>query len=262
MENKLIEILSNLKANSKKAFTAYIMAGERGIKGTIEDAVRLREMGTNILELGVPFSDPAADGLTIQEAGKRALSNGTTIYDVLNCVEEIKKRVDMPIVIMTYLNPILSVGIEKFFTLSREKGVDGVIIPDVPLEEANPYIDSCIKNNVSYIPLVTLTSSTERIKKIVNIASGFVYCVNTLSVTGKENKISNDTLNLLKQVKSFSNVAVLSGFGISTKEEARELANASDGVIVGSQIIKHLQNKEYKKIKNIIENIDIVNNGM
>ncbi|MEG2892804.1 MAG: tryptophan synthase subunit alpha [Clostridium sp.] len=262
MNNRLTQVLDALKENNKKAFTAYIMAGEDGIEKTINDAEILYNMGVDILELGVPFSDPAADGQTIQRAGEKALRNGTTIYSVLKASKSIKEKTNMPIVIMTYLNPILSVGIEEFFRKAYENGVNGVIIPDVPLEESTPFIKASLENNISYIPLVTLTSSESRIISILEKASGFVYCVNTLSVTGKENKLSENTINLLKKVKKLSKLPVLSGFGISTSQDARELAKYSDGVIVGSQIIKHIQNKEYKKIKNIIENIDIVNNGM
>ncbi|KMT20918.1 tryptophan synthase subunit alpha [Clostridium cylindrosporum] len=252
-KNRIESLFETLKEKNKKAFVAYLMSGENSLEKTKQDVLKLEELGADLIELGVPFSDPAADGEIIQKAGIKALKNGVSIKDVLSLTADIRKSSQIPIVIMTYLNPILSLGVEEFFLKASEAGVDGVIIPDVPIEESSIVKDEADKRGISFIPLVTLTSTVERIEKICNLASGFVYSVNILGVTGKMDKISSGATELLQRVKSISSVPVLAGFGVSTPEKAREMKKNCDGVIVGSQIIKLINENKFQDIKKLID---------
>lgn len=252
MENRIDLLFKRLKKENKKAFVAYLMTGEESLEKTKEDILRLQGMGTDLIELGVPFSDPAADGKVIQDAGLRALKNNVSIKDVLNLVKDIRKETEIPIVIMTYLNPILSLKIEGFFKKASEVGVDGVIIPDLPYEEYSLIKDSIENSGVNYIPLVGLTSEEERIKNISEIASGFLYAVNVLAVTGGDTSLTDRTNKLLDKAKGISNVPVLSGFGISTVEKVNQVKGHCDGIIVGSKIITLINENKWDEIEKLI----------
>lgn len=253
MKNRIEALFQKLKHENKKAFVSYLMTGEVSIEKTKEDVLKLEEIGADLIELGVPFSDPAADGKIIQEAGVRALKNGVTIKDVLKLVIELRKITNIPIVLMTYLNPVFSMGIKNFFNEAENAGVDGIIIPDLPYEEYSLIKDEVENSSISFIPLVGLTSSKERIERISNIASGFLYAVNVLAVTGGDTVLTDRTNNLLDEARSISKVPVLSGFGVSTVEKVDLVKNHCDGVIVGSKIITLIQENKWDEIEKLIQ---------
>ncbi len=252
MKSRIDLLFENLKKENKKAFVAYIMTGEVSIEKTKEDILRLEKIGVNLIELGVPFSDPAADGKVIQEAGERALKNNVSIKDVISLIKELRSITNIPIVVMTYLNPVFSMGIKNFFSEAGEAGLDGVIIPDLPYEEYSLVKEEVENSPIAYIPLVGLTSGAERIEKISKIASGFLYAVNVLSVTGGETSLTDRTNMLLDEAGRISNVPVLSGFGVSTVEKINQVKSHCDGVIVGSKIITLIQENKWDEIEKLV----------
>lgn len=252
MKNRIDLLFENLKKENKKAFVAYIMTGEVSIEKTKEDILRLEKIGVNLIELGVPFSDPAADGKVIQEAGERALKNNVSIRDVILLIKELRCITNIPIVAMTYLNPVFSMGIKNFFTEASEAGLDGVIIPDLPYEEYSLVKEEVENSTIAYIPLVGLTSGSDRIEKISKIASGFLYAVNVLSVTGGETSLTDRTNMLLDEAGRISKVPVLSGFGVSTVEKINQVKSHCDGVIVGSKIITLIQEDKWDEIEKLV----------
>lgn len=252
MENRINKLFKGLREENKKAFVTYLMTGEESLEKTKQDILRLEKMGTHLIELGVPFSDPSADGKVIQDAGIKALEKNISIKDVISLVKDIRELSEIPIVIMTYLNPVFSMGIDKFFKEASKVGVDGIIIPDLPYEEYNMIKYEVENNNVLFIPLVGLTSGRDRIEKISAMAKGFLYAVNVLSVTGENTKLTDKTNLLLDDARSISNVPVLSGFGVSSVEKINSVKKHCDGVIVGSKIIKLIQENNWDEIQNLI----------
>lgn len=236
----------------------YITAGDPNPKITPIIADSLIEGGVDILELGIPFSDPIADGPTIQAASLRALNAGITPKQVLEIAGEIKKKHKTPIVILTYYNPIFRMGLENFFNLIKKNSLDGVVIPDLPVEEAKEYCKMARKYYVDTIFLATPSTSEERLVKIIQNSSGFLYLVSHFGVTGTQEKLEESTLELIKKIlpKTTNKIPVAVGFGISTPNQAKSIyENGSDGVIVGSAFVKiieeNIQNQEImlKKIR-------------
>ena len=244
-------ILSCTK-RGEKAFVPYIMAGDGGIKTLKKTILFLQEIGVTAIELGIPFSDPVADGPTIQEAGERALSHGVTLRKVMQEIALFKKEVTVPLVIMSYLNPIIQYGIDEFVEDCSVNGVDGLIIPDLPYEESDLLRQAVEKFEIALIPLVSLTSPPERIRKITDAGEGFIYAVTVNGITGVRDGFDNDLGRHLKALKEVSPVPVLAGFGISTPEQVESLGALADGVIVGSAIVTALQNEDYETIRNLV----------
>ena len=195
------------------------------------------EAGADLIELGVPFSDPTAEGPVIQGANIRALAGGVTTDKVFDLVRKLRKKVTIPMVFMTYANVVFSYGSERFISTCREIGIDGLILPDIPYEEKDEFDGICKQYDVDLISLITPTSH-ERISMIANDASGFVYCVSSLGVTGTRTKITTDIGAMVDLVKKAKDIPCAVGFGISTPEQAKQMAEKSDGVIVGSAIVK------------------------
>lgn len=246
-------VFQKLKAAGEKAFVPYIMAGDGGLEKLKETILFLDKEGASVLEIGIPFSDPVADGPTIQRAGKRALDNGTTLSGIFQALTEVRPHVSVPFVLMTYLNPILSFGRERFIEQCVQAGVDGLIIPDLPFEH-NDVLSSVLKPaNIALIPLVTLTSPIERIRKIASEASGFLYAVTVTGVTGVRREFQDSLFTYLEQVKSVTTLPVLAGFGISTPEHVQEMAKICDGVVVGSRIIDLLEEGNKDGIRDLIQ---------
>lgn len=238
--------------NGGKAFVPYIMAGDGGIDALKDQLVFLQESGATVVELGIPFSDPVADGPTIQDAGLRALRAGTTLRSVLEKLKEIRSDITVPIVLMTYINPIFKYGLEAFFADSEAAGVDGLIIPDVPAEQfelIQPYIE---KTDIALIQLVTLTSPAERIERLASISQGFLYAVTVTGITGARAEVNEKLESFLQTLKQHSKVPVLAGFGISTPEQVKEIAQYGDGVIVGSRIVDLLHQGKRDEIAGLI----------
>ncbi|MFC1753613.1 tryptophan synthase subunit alpha [Thermoproteota archaeon] len=231
----------DLKAKNESALIGYITAGIPTPEDTVDIAKVLIRGGVDILELGVPFSDPIADGPTIQAAAHQALTLGITVQKVFNMVEEIKGKHNVPICLLTYYNPIYHMGIEKFMETSQRYGVNGLIVPDLPVEESKDYQAAAKKHNIDTIFLASPATSAERFRKIEEVISGFLYIVSLYGVTGARSSIDDNTLNLVKRFKQYSlgNVNLAVGFGISKPEHVKQVLSAgADGAIVGSAFVK------------------------
>lgn len=220
-----------------KAFIPFITAGDPSVDITEQLVHRMTAAGADLIELGIPFSDPIAEGPVIQQADYRALSAGVTTDQIFAMVESIRKTNDIPIAFMTYINPIFTYGTEKFLKNCQAAGIDALIVPDVPFEEKEELKGYCDKYNVTLISMIAPTSK-ERIRMIVEEAEGFLYCVSSMGVTGERSDIGSDAKEMIHQVKAVKDIPCAIGFGISTPEQAEEMARFSDGVIVGSAIVK------------------------
>lgn len=244
-----------LQAKDDKAFIAYIMAGDGGLDQLENQINALQEAGVDLIELGVPFSDPVADGPVIQAAGIRSLANGTTLQAILKELTKIKASISVPIILMGYLNPMAAIGFEKFGELAREAGVSGVIIPDVPYEEEDTLKPALDANDIALIRLVSLTSDDERISTLTRDAEGFIYAVTvngTTGVRGAEEGFAEGLDQHLAKLRAVSPIPVCAGFGISSKQTAEKMGEYADGVIVGSQIVQYLHEGTPELIADLI----------
>ncbi len=224
----------------KKAFIPFITCGDPTLDVTEEAVVAMAEAGADLIELGIPFSDPTAEGPVIQEANIRALANKVTTDDVFALVARLRERgVQIPMVFMTYSNVLFSYGLERFAVAAAKAGIDGVILPDVPHEEKPEFAEPLAAEGLDLVSLIAPTSH-ERIRQIAGDAAGFVYCVSSLGVTGVRSEITTDIAAMVELVRSATDVPCAVGFGISTPEQAANMAAKSDGAIVGSAIIKIL----------------------
>ena len=246
------KIKKALTEKGKKAFIPYIMAGDGGLETLEEKLLYLQECGADAIEIGIPFSDPVADGPTIQKAGIRALRRGTTLRKVLETIQTFKNEISVPLILMTYLNPIVAYGVDKFAEDAAEAGILGCIIPDLPLEEENFILPALEQQGISLIRLVTLTTPVERIREIGSRATGFIYAVTVTGITGARNNFSKELVGFLNMVKSSSSVPVLAGFGVSSAEQVREVCKHCDGVIVGSKIIDLFIQDDLAGIKQLV----------
>lgn len=223
-----------------KAFIAFITGGDPDLDTTEELIVSLEEAGADLIEIGVPFSDPIAEGEVIQAANERALKSGCTTDALFQMIEKVRDKVAVPLVLLTYINPIYTYGKERFLKRCNECGIDGIIVPDLPYEEKEELIDDCDTNNVHLISLIAPTSN-ERIEMIAKDAKGFIYCVSSLGVTGVREDIKTDLSNMVGRVKKVTSTPCAIGFGISIPEQAKEMSKLSDGVIVGSAIVSLIE---------------------
>lgn len=231
--------ISNAFKNGK-AFIGFLTAGDPSLEKTEEFVLEMVKAGADLIEIGIPFSDPIAEGEVIQRANVRALANGTTMDKVFETVKKIRQKTQVPIVFLTYLNPVFTYGYDHFFRECSEYGIDGVIIPDIPFEEKGELLPFSDKYDVDIISLIAPTSE-ERINKLASCAKGFVYCVSSKGVTGVRNEIKTDLPSIVSSVRSATNVPVAVGFGISTPQQASEISKYADGVIVGSAIVKIIE---------------------
>lgn len=256
--SRVKQAFTKLKDRNEKAFVPYIMAGDGGLEVLAERLIFLEKCGATAIEIGIPFSDPVADGPTIQQAGIRALEQGTSMVDVLKAVAAVRNQVNIPLIFMTYMNPIVALGLEEFVKLSKQAGVDGCIIPDLPIEEEEiiePLLD---QENIELIRLVTLTSPIERLKKITEKGNGFIYAVTVTGITGARSGFDEQLGQYLQQVKQLSAIPVLAGFGISTPEHVKEVSQYCDGVIVGSKIVDLFAKNDLKGIEALIKSAGTV----
>jgi tryptophan synthase alpha chain len=221
-----------------KAFIPFITCGDPTIESTEKNVIAMEAAGADLIELGIPFSDPTAEGPVIQDANIRALKNKVTTDDVFDMVVRLRKTVKIPMVFMTYANVVFSYGSERFMSKCSEIGIDGIILPDIPYEEKKEFEDVCKKYGVDLISMIAPTSH-ERIKMIASDAAGFIYCVSSLGVTGVRTNITTDIGAMIKLVKEANkDIPAAVGFGINTPEQAKKMAQYADGVIVGSAIVK------------------------
>lgn len=231
--------MSRIKSafENKKAFIAFVTGGDPDLETTEALIPQMAQAGADLIEIGIPFSDPIAEGVVIQEADERALKAGTTTDKLFEMVSRVRKKIDIPLVFMTYMNPVYTYGTDKFTKRCAECGIDGVIIPDVPFEERDEVKGACEAAGIELISMIAPTSR-ERISMIASEAKGFLYCVSSLGVTGVRSKITTNIKEMVDHVKEVSNIPCAIGFGIATPEQAREMAAVSDGAIVGSAIVK------------------------
>ena len=220
-----------------KAFIPFLTCGDPDLATTEKLIEAMAEAGADLIELGIPFSDPTAEGPVIQSANMRALNNGVTTDRIFAMVRRVREKISVPMVFMTYANVVFSYGTERFIRTASEIGMDGIILPDVPFEEKDDFAPLCRQYGLDFISLVAPTSR-ERVAMIAKEASGFIYCVSSLGVTGMRSQITTDVGALVKLAKSVSDLPTAIGFGISTPEQAAEMAAKADGVIVGSAIVK------------------------
>jgi tryptophan synthase alpha chain len=234
MPNRIDQCFSALRARNEKAFIAYICAGDPDLARTVDLAFALEKAGTDILELGVPFSDPLADGLVNQLAAQRALEAGATVPGVLDRIRQIRRQSQIPIVLYTYLNPIFQFGFERFQHEAAAAGVDGFLILDLPPEEDQP------GDGPFHIRLIAPTTPPERIERICARAAGFIYYVSREGVTGVQTKVASSVGDQVAQIRKYTKLPIAVGFGISTPEQAREIAHVADAIVVGSAIVKKI----------------------
>ena len=220
-----------------KAFVAFITAGDPNLDKTAEYILEMERAGADLIEIGIPFSDPIAEGVVIQEADLRALQSGTTTDGIFDMVEKLRRKTDMPLVFMGYLNPVFHYGYERFFARCKECGISGIIIPDLPYEEKGECEEIAAKYGVDVISMIAPTSAA-RIRAIASEAKGFLYVVSSMGVTGIRSEIKTDLASVHVAVREASDIPAAVGFGINTPEQAAKVAQIADGVIVGSAIVK------------------------
>ncbi|BCJ99510.1 tryptophan synthase subunit alpha [Anaerocolumna chitinilytica] len=220
-----------------KAFISFITGGDPDLETTKELILAMEEAGADLIEIGIPFSDPIAEGAVIQEANERALSSGCTTDKLFDAIHEIKEKVSVPLVFLTYINPIYTYGKERFFKRCVECGIDGIIVPDLPFEEKEELSQESSRYEVNLVSLIAPTSN-ERIRMIASQAEGFIYCVSSLGVTGVRTDIQTDITSMISMVREVTDTPCAIGFGISTPDQAKKFAALSDGAIVGSAIVK------------------------
>lgn len=250
---RLQQKFKELRLKKKCAFIAYITAGDPSLSVTKELIFELERSGADIIELGVPFSDPLADGPVIQAASQRALKKGTTLAKIIQLVKNIRKDVRIPLCLMSYYNPIYKMGLSHFTSESQRAGVDGVIVPDLPPEEAKGFAKAMRREKIDTVFFVSPMSSAKRIKLAIQASSGFIYYVSLTGITGARKDLAEGLKAKVSLIKRYTAKPVCVGFGISRPQQVRELSNFCDGVIVGSAIVNKIAENLNKEglIKNI-----------
>jgi len=251
--NRIEHKFQELKRKRKKAFIAFLTSGDPSLAVTRQLVWALEKVGVDLIELGVPFSDPLADGSTIQDASLRALRKGVNLKSILKTVKDIRRLSSIPIALMTYYNPVYSYGEDRFIVDACKSGVDGLLIPDLPPEESPRLVSLAKKKGLSTIFFLSPTTSKDRMKKITAASTGFIYYVSLRGVTGERAKLPADLIAKLKSVKKLTKKPVCVGFGISTPAQVRSISKVADGVIVGSAIIKEIE--KHSRQKDLLERV-------
>jgi len=248
--NRIESTFKELKNSGAKGIITYLTAGYPGLEATEELVMAMAESGVTMVELGVPFSDPVADGPVIQAASMRSLQNKTTLADVLSLSKRLREKLTIPLLIITYYNPVYAYGVERFVGEVKNSGIDGVIVPDLPLEESDWLAGKLQKENIHFIYMLSPTSTRQRMITTVQKATGFIYCVSTAGVTGTRDAIPKEGLSLLARIRELTELPLALGFGISTPQQVASLGDGADAAIIGSAIIKLIDqggNKEQIK---------------
>jgi tryptophan synthase alpha chain len=239
--SRIRDTFAELKHSGRGGFIPFITAGDPDLVTTELLLIELAAAGADIIELGVPFSDPVADGEVIQRASERALRRGVTIGDALRCVSNAKKHIDVPIILFSYLNPLLKFGRDQLIEEVQRAGIDAVLITDLTPEEGGPWITTFRDHAVDLIFLVAPTTSDERLRRIAEQASGFIYAVSRAGVTGARNEIPRDAESLVKRVRAVSDLPIAVGFGISTAEQIRQVWHFADAAVIGSALVSQVE---------------------
>lgn len=255
--NRIEKQFSERLNRGEKLFVPYIMAGDGGLEVLEERLTFLEQNGAAAIEIGIPFSDPVADGPTIQKSGIRSLQTGTTLKSSLIKIEEIRSKIGVPLVLMTYMNPILAYGIDQFVVDLKKSGLDGCIIPDLPIEEEDIIASRLETVGIELIRLVTLVTPKERIEKIAKKGGGFLYTVTIKGITGIRNEFDKSLVSFLEMVKEVSDIPVVAGFGVSTTEQVKELSLYCDGVVVGSKIVDLFYENKLDEIAELMKAIQL-----
>jgi len=238
---RIADRLAQCKAAGRPAFVAFLTAGDPSLERTVSTALELDKAGVDVLELGVPFSDPLADGPVIQRSSERALARGVTLARVLEAVRQIRRSSQLPLVLFSYLNPLLQRGLGRVAREAAEAGVDGVLVTDMPPEEGGEWIEAARAARLDTVFLASPTSPEERLRKVAEASRGFVYAISRTGVTGERQSLSDDARPLVARLRALTQVPVALGFGISTPEQVKEAALAADAVVVGSALVRFLE---------------------
>lgn len=238
MASRIDKAFRRLKRQGRKAFIPYVMAGDPSLERTEELVLLLEDCGADIVELGVPFTDPLADGPVIQAAAQRALAAGVTLRGVITFVKGLREKTQVPLVLMTYYNPVFKYGVEAFCRDAAEAGVDGLIVPDLPPDEAGELMRPARKAGLDTVFLLAPTSTEDRVKAVVRASRGFIYYVSITGITGAELRLDPAVRESVNSIRLLTGRPVAVGFGVSRPEEAEAVADIADGVIVGSAIVK------------------------
>ena len=239
--NRIEKTYADLKAGGRAALNVYVCAGDPDLETTRDLILAFEKAGVDMIELGMPFSDPIADGPVIQAAGQRSLEAGTTLPKVLELVADVRKQSDIPIALMTYYNVIHKFGIERLATEAKSVGIDGFIVPDLIVEEAGGLIDAARKADLATIFFVAPTSTDDRIRLADEASTGFIYCVSVAGITGARTALPDDVREYLADVRAKTTKPLVVGFGVSTPEQVRAMAEVVDGVIVGSAVVREIE---------------------
>ena len=238
----------------KPSLVAYVTSGDPDLNTTREIVLSAIRAGAAVIELGVPFSDPLADGPVIQRASERALKHGTTLEQVLKLAAEIREQSQsVGLIIFSYLNPLLQMRLEKFCKIARLAGVDGVLVTDLPVEEAGPYLTEMKKHDLAPVFLAAPTSTDARLKRIAQASNGFVYAVSRTGVTGKREQLPEGAQSLVKRLRKFTTLPVAVGFGISTPEQFAAVGGYADAAVVGSAIVEIIERNPGKEVQSVAE---------
>ncbi len=262
--NRIDKTFENLRKKRKKAFIAFLTAGFPDLSTTEKLIHTIEEAGADLIEIGIPFSDPLADGPTIQYSSQKALEHHVNIDQILDLVVRVREKSQIPLALMTYYNPVFHYGEKKFIEKAKAAGVDGLIVPDLPVEEARDFLKVAKENQLSAICFVAPTTTKDRVKRIVQASTGFIYYVSLTGVTGSAQSLPSTITAQIKTIKSMTDKPVCVGFGISTKEQVRHVSRVSDGVIVGSAIVKEIEKSvnEAEILKRVSRLVSDLKNGL
>ena len=239
---------------TRPSLVAYVTCGDPGLATTRDVVLAAIEAGAEVIELGVPFSDPVADGPVIQRASQRALQNGVTLADVLKLAAEVRQHAQSTgLIIFSYLNPILRMGLQKFCKVTRHAGVDGALLTDLPVEEAGDYLREMRRNELATVFLAAPTSTDERLKRIAAASSGFVYAVSRTGVTGARQQLPEDAQKLVHRLRKHTKLPIAVGFGISTREQFAAVGEFADGAVIGSAIVETIERNPGKEAASVAE---------
>ncbi len=250
-----------LTFRNRPSLVAYVTCGDPDLATTLDIVLAAIEAGADIIELGVPFSDPVADGPVIQRASERALRNGTTLGQVLKLAHDIRKKSQAGLIIFSYLNPIIRMGLAKFAAAAAQAGIDGALITDLPMEEADDYLSEMRNRNLATVFLAAPTSTDARLEQIAKASTGFVYAVSRTGVTGAQKQLPEDAQKLVKRLRSYTKLPIAVGFGISTAEQFASVGEFADAAVVGSAIVETVERnpgKEAESVAQFIEQLSAV----
>jgi tryptophan synthase alpha chain len=243
-----------LAFQTRPSLVAYVTCGDPNLATTRDVVLAAIEAGADVIELGVPFSDPVADGPVIQRASERALQQGVTLADVLKLAAEVRQHAQSTgLIIFSYLNPILRMGLEKFCKVARHAGADGALLTDLPVEEAGDYVREMRRNDLATVFLAAPTSTDERLKRIAETSSGFVYAVSRTGVTGARQQLTDDARKLVRRLRKFTKLPVAVGFGISTAQQFAAVGEFADAAVVGSAIVETIERNPGKEAESVAE---------